>query len=62
VAAMTIANFIEKASRLYEQERSAVSGATALEMYVRRWVRWTTSALSVRVGRPMTIGKLCSPA
>lgn len=37
VAAKTIANFIEKASRLYEQERSAVLAATALEMYVRRW-------------------------
>ena len=49
VAAKTIANFVEKASRLYEQERSAVLAATALEMYVRRWVRWTTSALNVRV-------------
>jgi hypothetical protein len=62
VAKKTIANFIEKASRLYEQERSAVLTATALEMYVRRWVRWTTSALGVRVDRPMTIGKLRSPA
>jgi hypothetical protein len=43
VAAKTIANFIEKASRLYEQKCRAVSTATALEMYVRRWVRWTTS-------------------
>jgi len=39
VAKKTIANFIEKASRLYEQERSAVLAATALEMYVKRWVR-----------------------
>ena len=36
VAAKTIANFIEKASRLYEQKRSGVLAATALEMYVRR--------------------------
>ncbi len=43
VAAKTIAHFIEKASQLYEQKRSAVLTATALEMYVRRWVRWTTS-------------------
>jgi len=35
VAKKTVANFIEKASRLYEQERSAVLVATALEMYVR---------------------------
>jgi hypothetical protein len=32
VAKQTIANFIEKTSRLYEQKRSAVSAATALEM------------------------------
>ena len=47
VAAKTIANFIEKASQLYEQKRSAVLAATALEMHVRRWVQWTTSG---RVG------------
>jgi RNA-directed DNA polymerase len=43
VAKKTIANFIEKASRLYEQKRSAVLPDTALEMYVKQWVRWTTS-------------------
>jgi RNA-directed DNA polymerase len=43
IAKETVAKFFEKASRLYEQERSAVLAATALEMYVRRWVRWTTS-------------------
>jgi hypothetical protein len=43
VAAKTIANFIEKASRLYEQKRNAVLAAIALEMYVRRWVQWTMS-------------------
>ena len=42
IAAKTIANFIEKASQLYEQERSAVLAATALEMYVKRWARWAT--------------------
>jgi RNA-directed DNA polymerase len=45
VAAKTIANFIEKASQLYEQKRGAVLAATALEMYVRRWVRWARSGL-----------------
>jgi hypothetical protein len=43
IASFRVANFIEKASQLYEQKRSAVLAATALEMYVRRWVRWTTS-------------------
>jgi hypothetical protein len=46
VAEQTIANFIEKASRLYEQERNAVLAATALEMYVRRWVRWVRGGLT----------------
>jgi hypothetical protein len=33
-------NFIEKASRLYEQERRAASAAASpFEMYVRRWGR-----------------------
>jgi hypothetical protein len=37
LAKQTITNFIEKASRLYEQEHSAGRAAAALEMYVRRW-------------------------
>jgi hypothetical protein len=45
VATQTIANFIEKASRLYEQERSAVLAAAVLEMYVRRWFRWIWAGL-----------------
>ena len=45
VAKKTIANFIEKASRLYEQERRAVSAASPLEMYVRRWLRWSASGI-----------------
>jgi hypothetical protein len=35
IASIRGANFIEKASRLYEQKRSAVIAAPALEMYVR---------------------------
>lgn len=61
--AKAIAKFIEKASRLYEQKRSAVLAATALEMYVRQWLRWAGNALCetvVRVGKqPMGMG--CSP-
>jgi hypothetical protein len=40
VAKQTIANFIENASRLYEQKCSAALALTALEMYVGRWPRW----------------------
>jgi hypothetical protein len=47
VAKQTIANFIEKASRLYEQKRSAVLAVTALEMYVRRWLRWANGGLVI---------------
>jgi RNA-directed DNA polymerase len=39
VAKQTIENFIEKASRLYEQERSTPPGASPLEMYASRWLR-----------------------
>ena len=35
MAAKTITNFIEKASRLYEQKCRAASARAALEMYVR---------------------------
>ena len=45
VAKKTIENFIEKASRLYEQKRSAGSSATALEVYVRQWLRWSRAGL-----------------
>ena len=45
LAKKTIANFIEKASRLYEQKRNAVSAATALEMYARRWLMWATGGI-----------------
>ena len=45
LAKQTIANFIEKASRLYEQKRRAVSAATALEMYVRRWLMWAMGGI-----------------
>jgi hypothetical protein len=45
LAKKTIANFIEKASRLYEQKRRAVSAATALELYVRRWLMWATGGI-----------------
>ena len=43
VAKKTIANFFEKASRLYEQKRRTVSAVSPLEMYVRRWMRWALS-------------------
>ncbi len=53
MAKKTIANLIEKASRFYEQKRSAVSAATALEMHVRRWLGWAKGGyFSIRRHRP----------
>jgi hypothetical protein len=39
--------FIEKASRLYEQERRAASAAASVEMYVMRWERWAVGVFGV---------------
>ncbi len=47
VAKQTITNFIEKASRLYEQERGTVASVSPLEVYVGQWVRW---AMSGKIG------------
>jgi hypothetical protein len=52
VTRKTIEIFIEKASRIYEQKRSAVSTASALEMYVSRWLRWAKSGIIVKMPRP----------
>ncbi len=51
VARKTIENFLEKASRLYEQECRAALPATALEMYVKRRVRWATNSICTRPTR-----------
>ena len=52
VAKQTVANFIEKASRLYEQERRMSSGASPLEMYVKRWLGWVRGVETPRRGLP----------
>ncbi len=52
VAKQTVANFMEKASRLYEQERERPQDASPLEMYVRRWLRWAGAGL-VRSPQPL---------
>ena len=51
-------------ARLYEQERSAVLPVAALEMYVKRWVRWSTGgmviprAAAARTGRVAALGRV----
>ena len=39
VALKTVEKFVERAIRLYEQERAERDGSAALGMYVRRWNR-----------------------
>ena len=45
VAKQTIANFIEKASRLYEQKRRTGSSVSPVEVYTRRWCRWAGAGI-----------------
>jgi len=54
MAAKTIANYIEKASRLYEQKRGTVSAVAALGVYVRRWVGWAHAGLGPHGGSAHT--------
>ncbi len=51
VAKKTIEQFIERAIRLYEQERERPEGPSALGSYVRRWVGWVRAGLR----RPLPI-------
>ncbi len=46
VAAATLRKFVERASRLYEQERERPDGASAFGVYVRRWNGWVTGGLA----------------
>ena len=46
VAKQTMQNFVERAARLYEQERDAPCRRSPLERYVRRWLGWAYGGLS----------------
>ena len=45
VAEATIANFLARAIRLYEQEPGKPCDSSRLGLYVRRWVRWVCAGL-----------------
>ncbi len=45
VAKATTQRYVERAARLYEQEREDRQGSAALGMYVRRWVGWAFGGL-----------------
>ena len=56
VADATVKRFIEKAIRLYEQERENPQGFLQLGLYVRRWVRWTDGGLGPHKKNPAEAG------
>ncbi len=45
VAKATMRKFVERATRLYEQQPEERDGSSALGMYVRRWVGWASGGL-----------------
>ena len=45
VAKATIERFLERAARLYEQDRGKPGSFPLLEVYVRRWVGWVAGGL-----------------
>ncbi len=49
VAKATIRKFVERASRLYEQERERPKGPSPLGVYVRRWNGWVKGGLEGHV-------------
>ena len=51
VAEKTIANFVERVTRLHEQNRSHPDGALRLGQYVRRWMGWAAGGLAPRPNR-----------
>ncbi len=50
VAKATIEKFVERATRLYEQEPGEVLASARLGLYVRRWVRWADAGLGAARG------------
>ena len=47
IAQATLERFIEKATRLYEQEAGKPEGFPLLGLYIERWLRWVESGLAV---------------
>jgi hypothetical protein len=45
VAEATVYRFVERATRLYEQEPGEPCGPSRLGLYVQRWIRWTRAGL-----------------
>jgi RNA-directed DNA polymerase len=54
LAVGTLANFAERVTRLYEQERQRPKGPSPLGAYVKRWCGWASGGLA-------TIGPCFTP-
>ncbi len=52
VAKATIERFVERAARLYEQERREPFGSPRFGMYVRRWLAWARAAPASDISAP----------
>ena len=52
VAQKTVANFVERYTRLYEQDRGRPDRALRLGRYVRRWAGWAIGGIAVRQRNP----------
>ncbi len=50
MAKATIQRFVERATRLYEQEREVLGGPSALRVYVRQWIGWASGGLRLAGG------------
>ena len=51
VAQATVKKFVERATRLYEQERERPESPSALGLYVRRWLGWARGGQLPPLGR-----------
>ncbi len=61
VAKATIQRFVERAARLYEQEREDRDGSSALGTYVRRWNGWVTGGVGdLSISMPPYLATLTS--
>ncbi len=56
VATATIQRFVERATRLYEQEREEPGGPSMLGAYVRRWIGWASGGLGPAGGSGSVLG------
>jgi RNA-directed DNA polymerase len=55
LAGGTLANFLDRATRLYEQERQRPKSPSPLGAYVKRWWAWVSGGLAERAAGPVPL-------